>query len=275
MKTFQKQDSGEGIIQLLENFTLKSSKEARDWLKLHVLITCFCAEKYNRKYDQGYQTRKKEKDRTNEIVKQINAIRKFIKLVKNDPHSSINFITACSNLNKPKKKYPKNERPGKVTLKVPKDRRDTIFQEVLENYETQLNRKLKASEEGFKRMSFTYGGLAVSQTKSTQIGKVFIITGDGQTIRIQGIQRNSFFFHMTYIFRHYTANKLNLGDGLCRMPDIGQPRYIWTEQIFAHLFPDESVDRMSIGKMVNHLVSADAMIHPWHIPFPPKDAVNL
>ena len=84
LKTFQKQDSGEGIIQLLENFTLKSSKEARDWLKLHVLITCFCAEKYNRKYDQGYQTRKKEKDRTNEIVKQIADFRIEINIGSSD-----------------------------------------------------------------------------------------------------------------------------------------------------------------------------------------------
>ena len=260
LKTFHTQNYGKQIIHILDIFTQKDRIENRDWLKLHVLVTCFCVEKYNSEYDRGHQAREKEKDQKGEIKKQINAIKKTTKLVEKDPHSSINFIFACSNLNKPKEKYPKNQRPGKVTLKVPKDRRDTIFQEVLENYETQLNRELKYSTERFKKGLFTYGGLAFPQTNLTHQGKT------EQPFKIRGIRKNSFFFHMTYIFRHYKANELNLGDSLNRMPNIGEPHYDLTELIYEQLFPNERNAKRAAQRMINHLVSSCAYIHPWHLP---------
>jgi hypothetical protein len=261
-KTFSSQDSGEEITRLLKNFTRKASEKDRNWLKLHILTTCFCADKYKMADDQGHQKREQEKSWTKKIEPQIKAIRKVIKLVERDPYSSTKFIFACLDLNRPKQKdfkNPKNRRPGQITFKVPKDRTDTVFQEVLENYEVQLKKELKYSKERIKKMLFTYGGLAFPQTKSTHQGR------KEQTFKIRGICRNSFFFHMTYIFRHYTANKLNLGNSLCRMPDIGESYYDLTEKIYAQLFPNEKDSNRAAERIIDHLVSSHVLIHPWHL----------
>jgi hypothetical protein len=268
LKNFRSQDSEEKIKQLLKNLTRKAPGKARNWLKLHVLVTCFCADKYKKEDDRGHQYRKQEKNRTKEIGRQINAIKKVIKFVERDPYSSINFFYACQALNIPKQngfKIPKNRRPGPITFKVPKDRIDKLFPEVLENYVVRLKGDLKYSKARFKKMLFTYGGLAFPETKPAQSGKVFIMTEDGQTFKIRDIRRNSFFFHMTYIFRHFTADKLNLGDDLRRMPDIGESHYDLTEQIYAELFPNEMDAIRAAERIINHLVSSRVFIHPWHL----------
>ncbi len=259
-KTFHKQDSGKAIIRLLKDFTLKDPKKNSDWLKLHILVTCFFADKYKKEDDLGHQSREREKDRKKEIELQIKAIEKFIKLVEKDPYASRNFIFACSDLSRPKQKgfkNLKNRRKGQIIFKDIKDQIDTIFLEVLKNYKARLELELNYSEERFNQMLFTSGGLAFPQTQQ------------GQTFRIQNICSNSFFFHMTYIFRHYTSQKLNLGDSLSQMPDIGEPHYHWTEKIHDNLFPNKPVDQKSIRKMVEHLILAHTVIHPWHTPLLP------
>ncbi len=261
-KTFHTQDSGKEIIRLLKNFTRKAPAKSKDWLNLHTLVTCFCADNYKKADDRGHQRRGKEKDRIKKIAPQIKAIGKIIKLVESDPYASTLFFFACSDLNRPKQKdfkNPRNRRPGQITFKVPKDRIEKLFPEVLENYEVQLRRELKYSKESLKKMLFTYGGLAFPETNLVHQGR------KEQTFKIRNIRRNSFFFHMTYIFRHYTANKLNLGDSLCRMPDIGESHYDLTERVYAELFPNEQDANRAAMRIIAHLVSSHVVIHPWHL----------
>jgi hypothetical protein len=254
LKNFLAQDSGEEIKRLLKNFTHKDLKEARDWLKLHVLVTCFCADKYKeadfykKTGDQGHRKREQEKERIKEIKPQIKATEKIIKLVGKDPYASRRFILACSDLYNPK-----DRRSGRIIFKDIKGRIDTIFPEVLENYKADLERELKYSNERLNQMLFTYGGLAFPEKN------------DGKTFKIRDIRRNSFYFHMTYIFRHYTAQKLNLGDSLCQMPDIGESRYDLTGNIYTELFPKEKNAPRALEKMIAHLVSSHVYIHPWHL----------
>jgi len=170
---------------------------------------------------------------------QLKTVSKFNRLIKKDPNFGMRFfLHACLHINS----------PGKVLFNIPEGQHDLLLKSIFEKYENALKRVIPADQQSQKRMVIARGGLLYCQ-----------FNPDGSKAVIQDIQIDSLRFHMTYIFRHFTDGKLDLGTEVKKMPkNLGQPRYDLTAKIL-----NESSDK--VREHINCLVAKDVCIHPWLI----------
>ena len=230
---------GEEIESALDNLKQKENLKALEWLKRHVFVTCFCAKNFNPWRDNS---RTIQADGVKNLNSQLKTVSKLIKLAEKDRDFGVRFLFSCIPFNSPEE----------IVFNIPRGKHDAIFRGVLEDYQKSLQWEIDDSKNRLKKLLVVRGGLYCTRTKP-----------DGTEFRLRGILRNSFFFHLTFIFRHFTDRKFNLGVYSTKMPRFGKPRYNITQEINDALFPDDGSDQTAILKMVEQLESGNVLIHPW------------
>ncbi len=206
-----------------------------EWLSRNVLVTLFCADQYT---PENERFAGNAAERLKNLEKQLKVISKFTNLIKKDPDFGIRFfLHACLSLNS----------PDKVLFHIPEGQHDLLLKSVFSNYESSLKRVISMDRESQKRMLISSGGLHYCQ-----------FNADGTKAVIQDIKLDSTLFHLTYIFRHFTANRLDFWGNSKRMPRFGRPHYDLTAKIL-----DKDTD--SVKKHVTRLVKKDVYISHWPI----------
>lgn len=212
---------------------LKAKRHNKDlaWLTRHIQVTLFCAKRYTPKDDRFVEN---ADERIKNMKSQLKSISKFRKLAEKDPGFELRFfLEAC---------YPFN---------IPdEDRHALILKTGFSNYEESLKKDIKWIRESQKRMLIARGGLLYKQFDE-----------DGKRVPIRDIKFNSIYFHLTYIFHHFTAGKLDLGTTVKKMPRFGEPRFDLTAKILRN-----SLDSHSIRNRVDRLEAKDVYIGHWPTP---------
>jgi len=127
------------------------------------------------------------------------------------------------------------------------DQYNSILKSVFRDYEESLKREISTLRGYKKKNLVARGGLLYPE---------FNENGGKNTIR--DIRFSSKLFHLTYIFHHFTHNRLNLGPPPNKMPQFGTPHYDLTAKIL-----NEDSDK--IKKHINRLVNNGVYIKPWPI----------
>jgi len=221
---------------LLYEANPEADEESLEWLNRHVLVTLFCAKEYssendifNRNFDEEFKT----------LGSQLKRIAKFNELIKEDPDFGIRFyLQACLPMNS----------PGKVLFNIPKGQYDSILKTMFGDYEKSLQKGISMLRE-YEQMEWVgRGGLFYRQFNS-----------NGKKVVIQDIEFDSKLFHLTFIFKHFTLGKLDLGIEAKKMPKIGKPRYDLTAKIL-------KIKQQDVKQHVRRLVQKDVHIKQWYIP---------
>jgi len=209
---------------------LKATRSNEDlhWLTRHIQVTLFCAERYRRGDDRLVEN---SNERLKNMESQLKSISQFAKLTDKDPGFELRFfLDAC---------YPFN---------IPdEDRRALIWKTGFSNYKKALEKEMEWIRKAKKRMLIAQGGLLYGE-----------FNADGKKAKIQKNELNSKLFHLTYIFRHFTAGKLNLGTTVKKMPRFGYPRYDLTAKIL-----NGKLTELDVRKYINRLEAKDVYIGHW------------
>jgi len=234
-----------------------------EWLRRNILVNCFNVTIH--KLD-GDDPRAREKKRTDNLVTQLHAIQKIRKCARGDELFGTRFMFSCMPENSPGQKifnFPfsrSGEDASQDFIRI-----DEIARKVFERYEDLLQRELgddgicRTREQRFARTLTRRGGLLFPGIQSGR-----------HKYSQMDIQENSFFFHLTFIFRHFIDGRFDLGTSVQQMPEYGKPRYNLTADIFKILFPDRVDDDQQlqnhIRKRVERLAQAGVYICSWEEP---------
>ena len=263
-KKFVDSGASDDVLRPLADKLISSSSGGWDWLSRNILVNCFNVTIH--KLD-GDDPRTLENKKTDNLVTQLHAIQKIRKCARGDELFGTRFMHSCMPENSPGQKifnFPfsrSGEDSSQDFIRI-----DEIARKVFERYEDLLQRELgddgicRTREQRFAKTLTRRGGLLFPGIQS----------GRHKYSQME-IQENSFFFHLTFIFRHFIDGRFDLGTSVQRMPEYGKPRYNLTADIFKILFPDRYADghqnlQNHIGKRVVRLDNAGVYICPWEEP---------
>jgi hypothetical protein len=279
-KSFLNLNKGKDILGHLVK--LEPSRKSRrfTWLKKQVLVTCFQFEQYDIYKDPGQKLYNEEVERINEIDSILKSIGRIIRFnVENQGKLGSVLWGAFGKWGvieegENSSGYPQGTQPPTVK----------VLNELLATYSDRLskfklgekilrsdklmkveNKRLKGHYDVYgddfqlyPRKMIARGGLAYPKP-----GNQF------KRFRVRDIEKKSLFFHLAFIFRHFTDGKLKLGSSLQTQPEFGCPQYDLIANIYDQLVPPDDgngVSQEAVGKLVKRLTADRITMHPWLLP---------
>jgi len=154
---------------MLSDANQGASEESLEWLKLHVLVTLFCAEKYS--HENDWFSKYTMNEHIENLESQLKHASRFNELIKEDPEFGVRFfVNAC---------VPQNS-PGKVLFSIPADQYKqidgttgiySIFKTMFLDYKISLKREIDVLRKSKKNpMLIARGGLLCDKNLTKNIG---------------------------------------------------------------------------------------------------------
>ena len=236
---------GEHVRFCLKPLKTEGRNEPWEWLIRHVLVTLFCANEYphNNDWFAGNTA-----ERLENLESQLKLIDPFARLIKKDPDFGARFFLHAF--------VPQNS-PDEIFFSIPQLqdhavsnhdailKYDAVLKSAFKDYKDSLKKEIFTSNK-YKRMKLVArGGLLYPEFNE-----------NGSKNKITNIKINSILFHLTYIFRHFTDQKFDLGPEARKMPPFGDPRYDLTAKIL-------NKDSNNILKHIDRLEEKGVYICPW------------
>lgn len=236
---------GEHVRFCLKPLKTEGRNEPWEWLIRHVLVTLFCANEYphNNDWFAGNTA-----ERLENLDSQFKLIRRFASEIKKDPDFGARFFLHAF--------VPQNS-PSEIFFSIPQlqdhavsnhdavSKYDAILKSAFRDYKDSLKKEISTLRGYQKKMLVARGGLLYPEFNEN----------GGKNI-IRTIRFSSKLFHLTYILRHFTYKKINLGTQTKKMPSFGEPRYDLTAKIL-------NEDSNNILKHIDRLEEKGVYICPW------------
>jgi len=245
---------------LLSDANPEADEESLEWLKLHVLVTLFCAGRYLPEQDRF----NRNTDECLENLKsQLTLITKLNRSINKDPDFGVRFFLHAF--------VPQNS-PGKILFSIPQLQNDSvskhdailnydaILKSAFRDYKDSLKKEISTLRRYQKEMLVARGGLLYPEFNE-----------NGNPADVGDIKLNSILFHLAYIFHHFTANQLNLGTQTKKMPVSRNrtegPRADLILQILetAKIIRKGKLGRRAISNCISRLAKKNVYIKPWPI----------
>jgi len=245
---------------LLSDANPEADEESLEWLKLHVLVTLFCAGRYLPEQDRF----NRNTDECLENLKsQLTLITKLNRSINKDPDFGVRFFLHAF--------VPQNS-PGKILFSIPQLQNDSvskhdailnydaILKSAFRDYKDSLKKEISTLRGYKKKMLVARGGLLYPEFNE-----------NGNPADVGDIKLNSILFHLAYIFHHFTANQFNLGTQTKEMPvsrnKTEGPRADLILQILetAKIFRKGKLSRRAISNLISRLAKKNVYIKPWPI----------
>jgi hypothetical protein len=224
---FVKTDKWKAILDVLSEFERKNEKEGFEWLKKRTLTLCVQAETYDPESDLYNFDFLKDAQESLKAVNKLIEINKF-----RQERISLDFMNAMLDL--------KSEG---ITINCQTSiSGQDLFNKIMIGMRKSLTTQIKSYKTNpVKIKNILHGGTVRTPDK-------------GEKIRNQNTERNSFFFHLAFIFKLYDLKEYSIPWG-STMPNEGTAHYERIADIHDILADgSQSTSRGAVEKAVNIMV---------------------